>query len=182
MVLFLPTFLPYNHFVEKEFLVFDGYLVFYFFIMSVFNIELQALLDKAKAPEKFIKFLKDVEAETPMDLAGLASDEEALKKLFAEMGVDATVEQVKVRRAWIHARDYWNAHAVQSVAAPGPRAADAEDAPLDDAIVTSLRDQWFKKYSFNMTGGQMLSPAGLSRIWRGFNKTPGPSRSRCWRV
>ena len=105
LVLFLPTFLPYNHLVVKENLLVDDCVA----KMSVFNADLLELLRVTKAPANFIAFLKEVEVESPLDLAGLASDEAVLSTLFVDMGCDAIIEQVKVRRARLRARVIWNA-------------------------------------------------------------------------
>ena len=75
------------------------------FSKSEFTIELKAILEKAKAPQKFIDYLVTNGMEEVTDLALMCPDDALLNdNISTPAGIPEGIDTTRTKRAWLFAR------------------------------------------------------------------------------
>ena len=139
-----------------------------------FTTDLEALLNTANAGAGFRDYLKELEVRDILDLALLASTDDKFDKVLTDAELDDKPrEKVKARKAWFLAREARDQRTAAAASGGGGAVgASNDDGPLGHGIVTSLRDGFFKKHNYHLSGSRLLNDSTFNSLYRGLHFQP----------
>ena len=134
--------------------------------------ELLAIFTATRVGPVFRKWCEDNEILDVLDLSLLCADQDKFQAIVTKAKIeDLDKESACARKAWFLSRRARDSEASAAPAA-GAAAADNDEMPLLHGVVENLRDLWFARHGFHLSGTRLVADSTFCRIFRGLHRSP----------